>query len=217
VRDIVAHRGNAAEFPENTLESIASAISLGCRFVEFDVQISTDRVPVLMHDGRYFRLTGKDRDSVDTSASGLVSYGHPTLESAATLLAAAPSVTAFVEIKAEAIELHGAEDAVRLVAELLDPSQAVVISFDLNACHIARRLGFRIGAVIADRSAQTKMACISLQPEFTFCDVQLIGRCVPWTGTRWVAYEVESPEMAASLRSRGVELLETMSVRKLLC
>jgi glycerophosphoryl diester phosphodiesterase len=36
---IVAHRGNAAEFPENTLESLRSAVDLGVRHLELDVQL----------------------------------------------------------------------------------------------------------------------------------------------------------------------------------
>lgn len=214
MKNIVAHRGNAAEFRENTLEAIASAIELGCQFVEFDVQISRDRVPVLMHDGRFFRQMGKDRESIDISASALVSYGHPTLESAAALLAQHHHVTAFVEIKSEAIETQGAEDAVRLVAELLDPARSIIISFDLEACRIARRLGFRIGAVVDDFSYPTQSACCELQPEYTFCDRRLIGRRVPWNGTTWVAYEVESPQMAQALRGRGVNLMETMQIRR---
>ena len=42
---IIAHRGNAAEFPENTLEALQSAVDLGVRHVELDVQLSADRVP----------------------------------------------------------------------------------------------------------------------------------------------------------------------------
>jgi hypothetical protein len=40
---IIAHRGNAAEFPENTLEALQSAVDLGVRHVELDVQLSADR------------------------------------------------------------------------------------------------------------------------------------------------------------------------------
>lgn len=214
MKDIVAHRGNAAEFRENSIAAIQSAIALGCRFVEFDIQISSDRVPVLMHDGAWFRLKGKDRDSVDISAYGLTSLGFAKLEDVSALLRDHPEVTAFVEIKAEAIDRFGHEEAVRMVAELVDPAQAVIISFDLKACEIARRLGFRIGAVISDISRETQDRCGLLKPEFTFTDHTLIGGAVPWRGTTWVAYEVESTSAAEAVRAKGVTLIETMQVRR---
>lgn len=54
---IVGHRGACAYAPENTLESIKTAADMGCRFVEFDVRITRDSVPVLMHDDTLDRTT----------------------------------------------------------------------------------------------------------------------------------------------------------------
>ena len=48
--ELVAHRGYAARYPENTRESLAAAVRAGARFLEFDVQLSADGVPVLLHD-----------------------------------------------------------------------------------------------------------------------------------------------------------------------
>ncbi len=47
---LIAHRGNAAEFPENTLPAFESALELGVRNIEFDVQLTSDKVPVVIHD-----------------------------------------------------------------------------------------------------------------------------------------------------------------------
>ena len=47
---IVAHRGYTGRYPENTLLSLAAAVSYGARFLEFDVQLTRDGVPVLCHD-----------------------------------------------------------------------------------------------------------------------------------------------------------------------
>jgi glycerophosphoryl diester phosphodiesterase len=60
---IIAHRGNAAEFPENTLEALQSAVDLGVRHVELDVQLSSDRIPLLLHDADFRRMSGRS-DSV---------------------------------------------------------------------------------------------------------------------------------------------------------
>ena len=54
---LIAHRGFAAQFPENTLFALQSALSLGCRYLEYDVQFSSDSVPILMHDLTVDRTT----------------------------------------------------------------------------------------------------------------------------------------------------------------
>ncbi len=59
---VIGHRGAAGHAPENTLASLEIAAALGVRWVEFDVQLSADRVVVLFHDERLERTTdGKGR------------------------------------------------------------------------------------------------------------------------------------------------------------
>ena len=55
---VIGHRGAAARAPENTLASLRAAHRLGCRWVEFDVMLSQDGVPVLIHDEKVARTTG---------------------------------------------------------------------------------------------------------------------------------------------------------------
>jgi len=47
---IIAHRGFARLFPENTLPAFQGAYDLGADGVELDVQLSSDGVPVVIHD-----------------------------------------------------------------------------------------------------------------------------------------------------------------------
>jgi glycerophosphoryl diester phosphodiesterase len=54
---VAAHRGDHGEYPENSLAGLRSAASLGCAFVEVDVQHTADEVLVLMHDGEVDRTT----------------------------------------------------------------------------------------------------------------------------------------------------------------
>ncbi len=52
------HRGYCAQYPENTLLSYEKAIELGVDAFEFDIWLSKDKVPVLMHDGNVSRTCG---------------------------------------------------------------------------------------------------------------------------------------------------------------
>lgn len=54
---LIGHRGAARLAPENTLIGFRKAASLGVTWVEFDVQLSMDNVPVLMHDATLERTT----------------------------------------------------------------------------------------------------------------------------------------------------------------
>ena len=54
---VVAHRGASSTRPENTIPSFEEAIRLGAGMVEFDVRLSRDRVPVVIHDPEVGRTT----------------------------------------------------------------------------------------------------------------------------------------------------------------
>ncbi|HJV86305.1 MAG TPA: glycerophosphodiester phosphodiesterase [Noviherbaspirillum sp.] len=59
---IIAHRGGGTLAPENTLAGMRCGLAHGFHAVEFDVMLSSDGIPVLMHDpefGRTVRGNGK--------------------------------------------------------------------------------------------------------------------------------------------------------------
>ncbi|NUM25719.1 MAG: glycerophosphodiester phosphodiesterase [Candidatus Buchananbacteria bacterium] len=53
----IGHRGAKAYAPENTIASFKKALDLGVDMVEFDVRITKDKHPVVIHDNRLRRLT----------------------------------------------------------------------------------------------------------------------------------------------------------------
>jgi len=57
---VVAHRGDSAFFPENTLPAFKSAADLGVDCIETDVHLSNDGVCVIWHDNTLERLTGSN-------------------------------------------------------------------------------------------------------------------------------------------------------------
>lgn len=54
---VVAHRGASATHPENTLEAFEAAVRAGAKMVEFDVRLTADGVPVILHDADVSRTT----------------------------------------------------------------------------------------------------------------------------------------------------------------
>ena len=62
---LIGHRGVKDLCPENTLESIARAFEIGLNFVEIDVKISKDNVPILLHDDTLDRTTNGSGLAID--------------------------------------------------------------------------------------------------------------------------------------------------------
>jgi len=55
---LIAHRGTSGEAPENTLIAIQKAIDIGVDSIEFDVRLTKDGIPVVIHDATLSRTTG---------------------------------------------------------------------------------------------------------------------------------------------------------------
>lgn len=55
----IGHRGAKAYKPENTLSSFRMALKLGVDMVEFDVRITKDKYPIVVHDRFLARLAKK--------------------------------------------------------------------------------------------------------------------------------------------------------------
>ena len=55
--NVIAHRGASAARPENTIPAFQHAIDLGADFIEFDVLLTADEQPVVIHDSKVDRTT----------------------------------------------------------------------------------------------------------------------------------------------------------------
>ena len=78
---VIGHRGAMAYAPENTLASFREAKRRGARWVEIDVKLTADGVPILMHDASLKRTMGIDRLVTETPRAELP-VDVPTFEQA---------------------------------------------------------------------------------------------------------------------------------------
>ena len=232
---IVAHRGDAEHFPENTLPALEAAWRRGIAHVEFDVQVSADGVPFVIHDAsleRTTRCAGDVRltmsgqlDGVDAGEPARFGCTHagtalPRLSAVAGLMAGLPDAHAFVEVKRASLVHHGRAHCIERVLAAIAPvlDRCVVISFDADAVRLARTAGrVRIGWVLDGDPAQLRSLLDLMNPEFVFCDHRRlpVGRAPPAGGWTWVAYEVTDATLALDLAGRGVAMVESMAPLRL--
>ena len=210
--ELVAHRGDAARFTENTLDALRGALDAGARWLECDIQLSRDRVPVLLHDADLARTFDDPRNVFDLDATALVALGLPRLADAVALLADFPDATLFVEIKQESIDRFGLDVVVGEVRAACEPAAARCVTISFNREAVARA-GLRTGWVLSEWTESARAEAEALAPEFLFTNVKRVppGEA-PWPGPwRWVAYDAKTADDALAIAARGFELVETMA------
>lgn len=236
VPGLVAHRGYARRYPENTLAAVRGALEVGARHVEIDVQLSADRTPMLFHDRTLDRLCGV-RGSIDlrtdAELDGLRAaererFGErfadepiATLAGFAELVAAHPKVEAFVEIKRAALERFGASEVLdrTLAAVVPIAGQCVLISFSIDVLTLARtRSELPVGPVVEAWSDLGRRDVRALDADCVFASERILPArgSLALEGPRLCVYEIDDPARALQLAARGVDLIETFAIGEML-
>ena len=232
---LVGYRGNSAEFPENTLPALRSAIALGVRFIELDVHLSADGVPMVCNEYQLARVTGADADDTDLSGAQMQAldvsqtniFGDkflgtliPTLTTALRLLQGRPEITVFVVLGRASVARFGHDQVISQVVRAMRPfrSRCVLVSKDLATIHTARtRADYPVGWILNSYDSHTRLKIEAFKPEFVFCDRELLpaGNRL-WKGPwRWAISHVTELDTALDLATRGAHFVVTRNVRSL--
>lgn len=229
--ELVAHRGDAFDFPENTLEAFDSAVRAGLRHLECDVQLAADGTAFVVHDANLTRVAGVDVDVLRSAPATLdaiapaepARFGErfrgvrlPRLRALADWLALRPTLHLFVELKRASLTHHGRERCVDVTAAALAAvrERCTIISFDHDVLPPARAAGFSIGWVLPTWEPATLAALAALAPTVVFCDRLKLPATGPLPSGPWdwAVYEVRDAATARALHARGVRYIETMAV-----
>jgi glycerophosphoryl diester phosphodiesterase len=233
---LIAHRGWQRRFPENTLPAIQGALDAGARYVEIDVQLTSDGVPVLFHDRTLNRICHQGGPIHHYSAAQLRAFSayepdrfdDQFLGTAIAPLADVVDAIAhhadahlFLEVKGLAVLECGNRAVLDAIAPSLDRlgERCTVISFAHEFLRYAHSRGYtRVGPVLNHWQEIHTPLVHELEPAVVFCDVAELPtqgdlRELPFP---LAVYEVDKPEQVRTLLDRGVRWVETFAVGELL-
>lgn len=162
---LIAHRGAAAYAPENTLSAFRKAHELGATWVEFDVMLTRDGVPIIIHDETVDRTTNgtgavadyyyEDIAKLDAGSWFSAQYVGERIPTFVETLNLLSDLSMGIEVEIKPTPGKGAETA-RAAMEALSqhwPTSAkppLLSSADADAIATLAQLapGFAIGSVV---------------------------------------------------------------------
>jgi glycerophosphoryl diester phosphodiesterase len=201
---VIGHAAAAGEAPENTLAGVRQALDANCEAMEVDVQVSSDGVPVLMHDLTVDRTTngrGAVRE-LPIRALRALEAGEgervPTLDEVLALVAS--RLTVLCELKADPARPSPEEPLVEAVLQLIRRRKALgwtaIHSFDPAVVGLARErepatTGAAVISAAVDDEGLDRLIAQALRREAQA--VSLEHGCV-------------NAEVVAAVRGRGLTL-----------
>ena len=221
----IAHRGAGKLAPENTLAAFRHGASFGYRMFEFDVKLSADGKPVLLHDatlerttsgrGRADALTLGELAQLDAGSWHSPAYAGEPIPTLAAVAAYTRANGLHVNIEIKPVPGTEARTgaAVALDALALWAGAAVpplLSSFSEAALEAARRVAPDLPrALLLDRLA--RLGCVALDANHRELDRNVI-EAAHRAGYRVACYTVNDPDRAAALLEWGVDAVITDAV-----
>jgi glycerophosphoryl diester phosphodiesterase len=214
---VIGHRGARAHAPENTLAGFREAARLGCTWIEFDVRLTGDGVPVICHDSRLRRTTDghgivsrlplKMVQAYDAGGGEPV----PTLDDA-LVLAGDLNLGVNIEIKADrGLAAATAAAVADSIGRLGDrPAGILVSSFAIEALAAFRPMrpdipmGLLLGRLRGDwRKLAESLDCATINLNEHRLTAERAARITD-SGYPLLAYTVNDPSRAQTLYAWGV-------------
>jgi glycerophosphoryl diester phosphodiesterase len=148
----IAHRGASTAAPPNTLAAFEKAVELGADGIEFDVHLSADGVPVVIHDftvdattdgsGRVADMTLAQLKQLDAGSCFAPTFaGEPIPTLAEVLEAVGSQLLLNIELKTTSLRDNGLEQTIIAQVEQHGlEKQALLSSFNPFSLRRAKRI-----------------------------------------------------------------------------
>ncbi len=227
---VIGHRGAARYAPENTLESILTAAEMGVKWVELDVKLTKDSVPIIFHDDELDRTTNghgpvaamnfsdiRDLEAGSWFSDSFAGIKIPTLEEAIDIILE-HNLGVNLEIKpCPGREKDTAEAMLDVLARIWDePERLLISSFSHVSLEVAMDMaeewprGFLMEEEWPDNWKE-------LAEYLNASTINIDGRTVTREQVEEIldlekpvlAYTINDPQLAKTLRQWGVDSMFT--------
>ena len=230
---IIGHRGASARAPENTLAAFERAFQDGADGIELDVTLSSEGVPVVIHDDTLNRTAGADGCVWQRSVFELKSldagswFGPefageriPTLAEALELSKGRGLVNVEIKSSWESSRNGGpspkvlARAVTRVIETHADSESIIVSSFDPRVLRRVRGLAPALKRGFLRSSRQIRPwtpFALWARPDFLHPDVALVDEAARWIGgyEKLLVWTVDGPFEQERLAAAGVKAIIT--------
>ena len=214
---IIGHRGAPLIALENTLPAFEAAIAAGADGIEFDVQLSSDGVPVIIHDDTLTRTHRVRKRVAQLTVAELRSLGVPSLREFFELMAG-NSLQIYLELKSREAELP--QLCSQMVREFGFEERVIVECFDLD---VLRPIKLRTAALfepriyadrfIVERTLEVGAPVLALHHRLA--KPPLVAKAKA-AGLTIVVWTVDDPAWMQRARSMSIEALITNDPARML-
>jgi glycerophosphoryl diester phosphodiesterase len=233
--EIVAHRGYSAIAPENTRPAFLAALEHHAHSVEFDVQLSADRIPVIFHDVTLDRTAGisgnlGDYTLVQLQQLEIGAWFHPQFAGAGILTLAETleilePIEHFIYLDVKP-HCHWQQEDIEALIELLQTrgwqQRSILCSFSdcflqqIRDCTTEFTIGYSIAT--AEQYLPKLEQAAADGNAVTICEYNILLDRPDWVqksrnlGVDAIAWTVDVPEDRDRLIALGVDRIITNSL-----
>lgn len=230
---VIGHRGAPHDAPENTVAGFQRAVRIGVDMIEFDVRLTRDEIPVVVHPrslkeaigikGWVDKLDYREIHRLDREAIKSGRYRAPHFPTLCSVVAQfLDQVILNIELKP--VGSNGARLVQKVLREtsVKDDKRIIYSSFSVDVLRELRRLRPHalLGLLFSSRPQHhlrvaRDLQCLSVHPKISFCRPELI-REAHRLGLRVMTWTVNRPAQMKKLIGLGVDGIFTDHPRLLL-
>lgn len=199
----IAHRGANTFAPENTIAAFRKAVEIGADGIEFDIQLSKDNIPVVIHDEKLERTTNGNGLVKDYTLSELKGLDAGSWFSPEFSGAAIPTLEEVFEEFAESKLLFNIElkSGIIIYPELEDKVLETISRFKLKN-----------RVVISSFNHYSLITCQEIDPEIKTGILYIAGLYEPWNYAKSLGcysahplfYHLQHPEIVSGFKEHRI-------------
>jgi glycerophosphoryl diester phosphodiesterase len=209
---IIGHRGASVVAPENTLAAFKAAIEAGADGIEFDVRLSRDGVPVIIHDETLYRTHGLRGRIAEMTLNELTKLKVPSL---AQLFEVFESNQLLLCLELKETQVQLLEECCRFIYEYRLKDRVIFECFEHSALQTVKNVDptFRTAALFQAPAPFILKKTLAVGADAVALHYRLINKHLVAdarsAGLKVVTWTVDDPTWVKHAQEIGIDALIT--------